>query len=155
MEPLYIDFSDSDSLSGKLKFMGVTTSLIGLIGIIFSIYGNTFGFYFYMQLFLLFYGLVMLTPYPYRISTKNKPFIKIDDSTIEYRTTPFSSPNKENWKNITGITIKPRALFLDTADNKRKKINLNWVSHRNTLMIKQTLKEYATSKGLELFLINS
>lgn len=155
MEPLFIDFSDSDTLSGKLKFMGVTTSLVGLIGVIFCISGNAYGYFFYTFLFLFLYGLLMLTPYPYRISTKNKPFIKIDDINIEYRTTPFSSPRKEEWKNISSIIFKPRSIFLETTDNKKKKINLSWISTRNILVIEQSMKDYAASKGLEIFLFRA
>lgn len=155
MEPLYIDFSDSVSLSGKLKIMGTMMSFIGLVGVIICFISNTFGFSLYISLFWLIYGIAMLTPYPYRISRMNKPFIKVDDSIIEYRTALFSSPKKEEWKNLTGITIKPRALYLETADSKKKKIDLNWISHRNVLLIKQTMRDYATSKGLEVFLINA
>lgn len=155
MDPLYIDFSDSASLSSKLKFMGITMSILGFAGVAFCIIDKSFGFTLYLCLFYLLYGIAMLTPYPYRISNKNKPFIKIDDAVVEYRTTPFSSPKKEEWKNITGITIKPRALYLETADNGKKKINLNWISHKNVLVIKQTMRDYATSKGLEVFLINT
>lgn len=154
MEPLYIDFSDSVSLSGKLKFSGILMSIIGFAGVAICIIDKTFGLTFYINLFWLFYGIVMLTPFPYRTSTKNKPFIKVDGSTIEYRTAPFTFPKKEEWKNVTGITIKPRALYLETSDSK-KKIDLNWISHRNVLVIKQTMRDYATAKGLEVFLINA
>lgn len=155
MEPLYIDFSDSVTLSGKLKFLGIMMSIIGLAGVTYCIVDRSFGLTIYLCLFYFLYGVAMLTPYPYRISNKNKPFFKVDESAIEYRITPFSFSKKEEWNNITGITIKPRSLYLNTVDGNKKKMDLNWISHRNVLLIKQTLKEYATSKGLELFLINS
>lgn len=155
MEPLYIDFSDSITLTGKLKFIGVLMSVFGLAGVIFCIFDNSFGLSFYLCLFYLIYGFAILSPYPYRISTKNKPFIKVDESTIEFRITPFSYTKTEEWKNIKGITIKPRALYLNTSDGKKKKMNLNWISHRNVLTIKQTMRDYASSKGLEVFIINA
>ncbi|RPH30088.1 MAG: hypothetical protein EHM93_16235 [Bacteroidales bacterium] len=154
MEPLYIDFSDSDSLSGKLKFMGITMTLIGLASTIFCLFDGSSGFFLYISLFWLIYGIAMLTPYPYRISTHNKPFIKVDDTVIEFRTTPFSLPKKEAWQTVSCLTIKPRSLYLETADNRRVKINLSWISHRNVLVIKQTMRDYAASKGLEVIILN-
>jgi hypothetical protein len=154
MEPLYIDFSDSVSLSGKLKFLGILMSIIGLAGTTICIISKTFGITFYINLFWLFYGIAMLTPYPYRISTMNKPFFKVDEESVEFRTTPFSFPKKEDWQNITGITIKLQSLYLDTKDGKKKKINLNWISSRNALLIKQTMRDFAASKNLEVHLIN-
>lgn len=155
MEPLHIDFSDSATLSGKLKFMGITMFIIGLAGVVFCLVEKTYGFTLYLCLFYLIYGAALLTPYPYRISTKNKSFIKIDDVTIEYRITPFSLPKREDWKNLTGITIKPKSLYLETTDNKRRKINLSWISHRNVLLIKQAMRDYASSKNLKVYLINA
>ncbi len=154
MEPLYIDFSDSASLSGKLKFLGISMSVIGLAGVVFCILDKSYGLTLYLCLFYLLYGVAMLTPYPYRISTKNKPFIKIDELTIEFRTAPFSFTKKEEWKNVSSLTIKPRALYLGTSDNRKIKINLSWISNRSVLVIKQTMKDYAASKGLEVFIIN-
>ena len=155
MEPLYIDFSDSASLSGKLKLLGILMSIIGLAGVVFCIFDESYGLTLYLCLFYLLYGIAMLTPYPYRITIKNKPFIKIDDLTVEYRTAPFSIQRKEEWKNVTSLTIKPRALYLEKSDGKRIKVNLNWISHRSVLVIKQTMRDYATSKGLEVFIINT
>ena len=154
MEPLYIDFSDSASLSGKLKFLGISMSIIGLAGVVFCILDKSYGLTLYLCLFYLLYGVAMLTPYPYRISTKNKPFIKIDELTIEFRTAPFSFTKKEEWKSVSSLTLKPRALYLGTSDNRKIKINLSWISHKSVLVIKQTMKDYATSKGLEVFIIN-
>jgi hypothetical protein len=96
----------------------------------------------------------MLTPYPYRISTHNKPFIKVDDTVIEFRTTPFSLTKKETWQTLSCLTIKPRSLYLETADSRSVKINLSWISHRNVLVIKQAMRDYAASKGLEVLIIN-
>lgn len=155
MEPLYIDFSDSVSLSGKTKFVGILMSILGFVGGMFCIVEKSYGLPFYLILFYLVWGVFMLTPYPYRITSKNKPFIKIDDSVIEYRTAPFSFPKKEDWKNIVSVTIKPHSLTLDTKFNQKRKINLNWISQRNTFLIKQTMREYATSKDLDVFLINA
>lgn len=155
METLYIDFSDSASLSGRLKFLGITTAFIGLIGSIICIANKTYDFIFYTQVFLFIYGIFMLTPYPHRISTKNKPFFKVDDESIVFRTTPFSTSKKESWSNVTGIIIKPRALFLETVDGKKVKINLNWVSRKNIMTIAQAIKEFATSKGIKIFLFSA
>lgn len=154
MEPLYLDFSDSAYLSGRLRFLGILMSVLGLISTAICILGKTYGISFFISLFWLLYGIAMLTPYPYRISVKNKPFFKVDENSIEYRTTPFSLPKKEEWGNITSLTIKLRALYIDTKDNRKRKISLNWVSFRNALIIKQTMRDYATSKGVEVFLIN-
>lgn len=155
MEPLNIDFSDSVTLSGKLKFLGIMMVIIGFAGVAYCIIDRSFGFTLYLCLFYLLYGIAMLTPYPYRISNKNKPFFKVDELAVEYRVTPFSVPKREEWRNITGITIKPRALYLNTTDGRKKKINLNWISHRNVLIIKQTMRDYATAKELDVFLINA
>ncbi|HCT29215.1 MAG TPA: hypothetical protein DIW31_00415 [Bacteroidales bacterium] len=155
MEPLYIDFSDSVSLSGKTKFVGILMSALGLIGSVFCIVEKSYGLSFYLILFYLVWGVFMLTPYPYRITSRNKPFIKIDDSVVEYRTAPFSYPRKEEWKNISSVTIKPHSLILETNDSQKRKVTLNWISQRNVLLIKQTIREYATLKDLDVFLINS
>jgi hypothetical protein len=155
METLYIDFSDSASLSGRLKFLGITTAFIGLIGSIICITNKTFDFFFYTQVFLFIYGLFMLTPYPYRISTKNKPFFKVDENSIEFRTTPFSQPKKENWNEVTGIIIKPRMMILETTSGKKVRINLNWISRKNIMVIAQSIKEFATSKGIKIFLFSA
>lgn len=155
METLYIDFSDSASLSGRLKFLGITTAFIGLVGSIICIVNKTYDFIFYTQIFLFIYGIFMLTPYPHRISTKNKPFFKIDDESIEFRTTPFSSPKRVIWANVTGIIIKPRILFLETIDSKKVKINLNWISRKSIMTIAQSIKEFATSKGIKIFLFSA
>lgn len=155
MEPLYIDFSDSVSLSGKTKFVGILMSILGLVGFVFCVVEKSYGLPFYLILFYLVWGVFMLTPYPYRITSKNKPFIKIDDTMVEYRTAPFSTPKKEGWKNIVSITIKPHSITFDTKSNQKKKISLSWISQRNTLLIKQTIREYATAKDLNVYLINS
>jgi len=155
MEPLYIDFSDSVSLSSKTKFVGILMSILGLLGCLIGVIDNSYGLTFYITLFYLLWGIFMLTPYPYRISSKNKPYIKIDESVIEYKTAPFSFPKKEEWQNITDVTIKAHALILDTKSNQKKKITLSWISQRNALIIKQTIREYANSKGINVFLINS
>ena len=97
----------------------------------------------------------MLTPYPYRITSRNKPFIKIDELVVEYKTAPFSFPRKEEWQNVTDVTIKPHSLILEIKGNQKKKITLSWISQRNALIIKQTMREYANSKGINVFLINS
>ena len=155
METFFIDFSDSASLSGRLKFLGITTAFIGLIGSILCIANKSYDFIFYTQVFLFVYGIFMLTPYPHRISTKNKPFFKVDDESIEFRTTPFSIPKKEIWNNVTGIIIKPRVMLLETSEGKKVKINLNWISRKNIMMISQSIKEFATSKGIKIFLFSA
>ena len=155
MEPLYIDFSDSETLSGILRFMGISMSVIGLASTVFCLFDASSGLFLYISLFWLLYGIIMLTPYPYRISTRNKPFFKIDDSYIEYRTTPYSPPKKEAWHNITSLILKPRALYLETSSGRKIKISLSWISHRSVLVIKQAMKDYATSKDLEVFVINT
>ncbi len=154
MEPLYIDFSDSVSLSGKTKFLGILMCILGVVGITFCLIDGSYGLPFYLILFYLVWGVFMLTPYPYRITSRNKPFIKIDEKVIGYRTAPFSIPKSEDWVNISDITIKPHSIFLEIKGGQRKKINLSWISRRNELIIKQTIREIATEKGINVFLIN-
>ncbi len=154
MEPLYIDFSDSVSLSAKTRFVGGLMFIIGLIGTILCIIEGSFGFSFFLTLTYTIWGVFMFTPLLNRLTSRNKPFIKIDNSTIDYRTTPFSFPKKEEWTNITDVTIKSHSIFLETKSGQKKKINLNWISRRNELIIKQSIREIANEKGINVFLIN-
>ncbi|MHC1702311.1 MAG: hypothetical protein AB9846_00255 [Tenuifilaceae bacterium] len=149
MDSLYLDFSDTDSLSGRQKFLGILFAFIGFLGTMICFVDQTFGYLFYLNLFWLFYGVAMLTPYPYRISTKNKPFFKVDNNAIEYKTTPFTiRPKRIEWSDISSITLKPRILYVESISGKKIKISLNWISFKNVIIIKQAVSDYASSKGL-------
>jgi hypothetical protein len=149
MESLYIDFSDTDSLSGRQKFLGILFAFIGFLGVVICFVDNTFGYLFFINLFWLVYGVAMLTPYPYRISTKNKPFIKVDSDSIEFKTTPFTVRSKRiEWNDIGSITFKPRILYVEKLSGKKVKISLHWISFKNVIIIKQAISDFASSKGL-------
>ncbi len=149
MDSLYLDFSDTDSLSGRQKFLGILFAFIGFLGTVICFVDQTFGYLFYLNLFWLLYGVAMLTPYPYRISTKNKPFFKVDIIAIEYKTTPFTVRSKRiEWKDINSITLKPRILYVEKANGRKAKISLHWISFKNVIIIKQAISDFASSKGL-------
>jgi len=151
MENLFIDFNEKPSLSRGWK---ITLIVSGSLFILFSLIGiylriSMHKDYFYLTFYPVWgltYLLQAFNVFPFR----NKQFIRINETEIEFKFRFLTKASKLAWNDIKKIEMKASSILVFGQDNKSNKIGLNWVSLKSVQKIKLHIREIAKTKNIQV-----